>query len=113
LSASEHRKKASEVLKERGIDGNVIAVKIDGKICDLDTPVEEGATIEPVKADSPEGIEILRHSASHIMAQAVYRLYPGTKYGVGPAIENGFYYDMDVPVAITEEDLPKIENEMK
>jgi len=113
LSASEHRKKASEVLKERGIDGDVIAVKIDGKICDLDTPVEESTTIEPVNADSPEGIEILRHSASHIMAQAVYRLYPGTKYGVGPAIENGFYYDMDVPVAITEEDLPKIEDEMK
>lgn len=113
MSASEHRKKASEVLKERGIDGNVIAVKIDGKICDLDTPVEESTTIEPVNADSPEGIEILRHSASHIMAQAVYRLYPGTKYGVGPAIENGFYYDMDVPVAITEEDLPKIEDEMK
>ena len=113
MSASEHRKKASEVLKERGIDGNVIAVKIDGKICDLDTPVEEGTTIEPVNADSPEGIEILRHSASHIMAQAVYRLYPGTKYGVGPAIENGFYYDMDVPVVITEEDLPKIEDEMK
>lgn len=113
MSASEHRKKASEVLKEHGIDGNVIAVKIDGKICDLDTPVEEGTTIEPVNADSPEGIEILRHSASHIMAQAVYRLYPGTKYGVGPAIENGFYYDMDVPVVITEEDLPKIEDEMK
>lgn len=113
MSASEHRKKASEVLKEHGIDGNVIAVKIDGKICDLDTPVEESTTIEPVNADSPEGIEILRHSASHIMAQAVYRLYPGTKYGVGPAIENGFYYDMDVPVAITEEDLPKIEDEMK
>jgi len=113
LSASEHRKKASEVLKKHGIDGNVIAVKIDGKICDLDTPVEEGTTIEPVNADSPEGIEILRHSASHIMAQAVYRLYPGTKYGVGPAIENGFYYDMDVPVVITEEDLPKIEDEMK
>ena len=113
MSASEHRKKASEVLKKHGIDGNVIAVKIDGKICDLDTPVEEGTTIEPVNADSPEGIEILRHSASHIMAQAVYRLYPGTKYGVGPAIENGFYYDMDVPVVITEEDLPKIEDEMK
>ncbi|NLG95250.1 MAG: threonine--tRNA ligase [Acetomicrobium flavidum] len=110
---SEHRKKASEVLKERGIDGDVIAVKIDGKMYDLDALVEEDATIEPVRVDSPEGIEILRHSASHIMAQAVYRLYPGTKYGVGPAIENGFYYDMDVPVAITEEDLPKIEDEMK
>ncbi|AFM21548.1 threonyl-tRNA synthetase [Acetomicrobium mobile DSM 13181] len=110
---SEHRKKASEVLKERGIDGDVIAVKIDGKMYDLDALVEENATIEPVRVDSPEGIEILRHSASHIMAQAVYRLYPGTKYGVGPAIENGFYYDMDVPVAITEEDLPKIEDEMK
>ena len=101
------------MLKERGIDGDVIAVKIDGKMYDLDALVEEDATIEPVRVDSPEGIEILRHSASHIMAQAVYRLYPGTKYGVGPAIENGFYYDMDVPVAITEEDLPKIEDEMK
>jgi len=113
LPDSEHRKKASEVLKERGIDGDVIAVKIDGKMCDLDALVEEDAKIEPVRVDSPEGIEMLRHSASHIMAQAVYRLYPGTKYGVGPAIENGFYYDMDVPVAITEEDLPKIEDEMK
>lgn len=110
---SEHRKKASEVLKERGIDGDAMAVKINGKMCDLDALVEEDAKIEPVRVDSPEGIEILRHSASHIMAQAVYRLYPGTKYGVGPAIENGFYYDMDVPVAITEEDLPKIEDEMK
>lgn len=113
MSVNEYPKKASEIIKERGIDGKVIAVKIDGKLCDLDTIVEENANIEPVEMDSPEGIEILRHSTSHLMAQAVYRLYPGTKYGVGPAIENGFYYDMDVPAPITEDDLPKIEEEMK
>lgn len=113
MSVNEYPKKASEIIKERGIDGKVIAVKIDGKLCDLDTTVEENANIEPVEIDSPEGIEILRHSTSHLMAQAVYRLYHGTKYGVGPAIENGFYYDMDVPTTITEDDLPKIEEEMK
>lgn len=113
MSVNEYPKKASEIIRERGIDGKVIAVKIDGKLCDLDTTVEENANIEPVEMDSPEGIEMLRHSTSHLMAQAVYRLYPGTKYGVGPAIENGFYYDMDVPNTITEDDLPKIEEEMK
>lgn len=113
MSVNEYPKKASEIIKERGIDGKVIAVKIDGKLCDLDTTVEKNANIEPVEIDSPEGIEILRHSTSHLMAQAVYRLYHGTKYGVGPAIENGFYYDMDVPTTITEDDLPKIEEEMK
>ncbi|HHZ04094.1 threonine--tRNA ligase [Acetomicrobium hydrogeniformans] len=113
MSVNEYPKKASEIIKELGIDGKVIAVKINGKLCDLDTTVKENANIEPVEMDSPEGIEILRHSTSHLMAQAVYRLYPGTKYGVGPAIENGFYYDMDVPAPITEDDLPKIEEEMK
>lgn len=113
MSVNEYPKKASEIIRERGIDGKVIAVKIDGKLCDLDTTVEENANIEPVEMDSPEGIGMLRHSTSHLMAQAVYRLYPGTKYGVGPAIENGFYYDMDVPNTITEDDLPKIEEEMK
>lgn len=113
MPVNKHPKKASEILKERGINGKVIAVKIDGKLCDLDTEVEEDAALEPIEIDSPEGIEILRHSTSHLMAQAVYRLYPGTKYGVGPAIENGFYYDMDVPTTLTEEDLPKIEDEMK
>lgn len=113
MSVNEYPKKASEIIKERGTNGKVIAVKINGKLCDLDTTVKENANIEPVEMDSPEGIEILRHSTSHLMAQAVYRLYPGTKYGVGPAIENGFYYDMDVPATITEDDLPKIEEEMK
>jgi threonyl-tRNA synthetase len=113
VSVNEYPKKASEIIKERGTNGKVIAVKINGKLCDLDTTVKENANIEPVEMDSPEGIEILRHSTSHLMAQAVYRLYPGTKYGVGPAIENGFYYDMDVPATITEDDLPKIEEEMK
>ena len=57
-------------------------------------------------------LETLRHSASHIMAQAVISLFPGVKLGIGPAIENGFYYDFDMPEQITPEDLPKIENKM-
>lgn len=110
---SENPKRAFEILKECEIDGNVVAIKLNDKLFDLNTIVNEDADIEPVEISSPEGIEILRHSTSHLMAQAVYRLYPGTKYGVGPAIENGFYYDMDVPALLSEDDLPKIEDEMR
>jgi threonyl-tRNA synthetase len=65
-----------------------------------------------MKSHSGQDLETLRHSAAHILASAVVELYPGTKLGIGPAIENGFYYDFDLPVKITEEDLPKIEQKM-
>ena len=68
--------------------------------------------MEPILASTEEGLDILRHSASHLMAQAIKRLYPGTKLGIGPAVEDGFYYDVDPPQSLTEDDLQKIEGEM-
>jgi threonyl-tRNA synthetase len=80
---------------------------------DLTRPVEQDAVLEPVAADSPEGLEILRHSTSHVMAQAVLSLFPEAKVAIGPAIENGFYYDFDVPQPFSPDDLAKIEARMQ
>jgi len=86
---------------------------VNGKAVDLYRPLTESGSIEPIGPDSEEGLDILRHSAAHLMAQAVAEMYPGTRFGVGPAIRDGFYYDMEIPGGITEEDLPKIEKEMR
>ncbi len=91
----------------------VIAAKIDGKLVDLDTTLDSDKDVEFVDVNSDEGLEILRHSAAHIMAQAVQHVFGNAKFAIGPAIENGFYYDMDVGRTITEDDLKKIEKEMK
>jgi threonyl-tRNA synthetase len=80
---------------------------------DLTRPVEQDAVLEPVAADSPEGLEILRHSTSHVMAQAVLSLFPEAKVAIGPAIENGFYYDFDVPQPFSPADLARIEAKMQ
>ncbi|MFO7249058.1 MAG: threonine--tRNA ligase [Bacillota bacterium] len=98
-----------------GLKKAAVAGKLNGKLVDLSTPVEEDAAVEIVTVDSPEGLEVLRHSAAHLLAQAVKRLYGAdkVKLGVGPVIENGFYYDMDVPHPLTPEDLEKIEAEMR
>ncbi len=92
---------------------DIIAAKIDGRLVDLNTVLDEDKEVEFVSVNSPEGLEILRHSASHIMAQAVSHLFENAKFGVGPAIENGFYYDMDAGRTLTEEDLKAVEKEMK
>lgn len=89
-----------------------VAAKVDGKVMDLSAKVREGVTIEPLFASDAEGLEVMRHSASHVMADAVLRLLPGAKLAIGPAIEDGFYYDIDTPRPITVEDLPAIEEEM-
>jgi threonyl-tRNA synthetase len=91
----------------------VVAARVNGKLVDLSRPVEVDATIEPVKADSPDGLEVLRHSTAHLMAQAVQSLYPGTQVTIGPTIEDGFFYDFAPPVPFTVEDLPKIEAKMR
>ena len=75
--------------------------------------IEENAEVEIITLDSNEGVEIARHSAAHILAQAVKRLYGDINLGVGPVIENGFYYDMDLPSSVNVQDLRKIEKEMK
>ena len=93
---------------------NIIACKINGIPADLsDTIDTDGAKIEPILINSQEGLEILRHSTAHLMAQAVKRLFPNAKVAIGPAIEDGFYYDFDVESPFTPEDLEKIEEEME
>ncbi|MBW2072439.1 MAG: threonine--tRNA ligase [Deltaproteobacteria bacterium] len=89
-----------------------IAGKIDGQPCDLNHELDRDCVIEPIERGSKEALDILRHSASHVMAQAVQSLYPGTKITIGPAIENGFYYDFDCPQPIRSDDLPRIEEKM-
>ena len=89
-----------------------VAAKIDGKLVDLSHEITQDCSVEIVVEDSPEGLDIVRHTASHVMAQAVKRLYPDAKLAIGPAIEDGFYYDFDLPGALGAEDLEKIEKEM-
>ncbi len=103
---------AGDVLDALGLKKGAIAAKIDGCAVDLSRVVETGGEAAPILPESDEGLDILRHSAAHLMAQAVAQMYPGTRYGVGPSIKDGFYYDMEIPGGITEEDLPKIEKEM-
>jgi threonyl-tRNA synthetase len=111
-----------------------LAGKLDGELLDLERVLSRAgqdgtylvsadtATLEPVSADSEEGLGILRHSCAHLMAQAVERLYPGVKFGIGPCIKDGFYYDIDFTAAsagsggghaLTDQDLPAIEEEMR
>jgi threonyl-tRNA synthetase len=90
----------------------VVAVRVNGEARDLLSSLEEKAELEPIDADSPEGLEILRHSTSHVMAMAVKDLFPGVKVTIGPAIENGFYYDFDYERPFRDEDLAKIQERM-
>ncbi len=90
-----------------------VAARLNGRLVDLTYPLVEDAEVEFITSSSPEGLEILRHSTAHVMAQAVKRLFPGTRFGIGPAIENGFYYDFDLPDSFSSDDLARIEEEMK
>ena len=96
-----------------GLYKSACAAKVNGEVCDLRTVLNEDCKVEILTFDDKEGKKAYWHTASHIMAQAVYRLYPGTKFAIGPAVDNGFYYDMELPQAITNDDLAKIEAEMK
>src|SRR4051812_48033579 len=92
---------------------DVIAVRVGDRIIDLMTPVAADAPLEIIRETDPEGLFVIRHSTAHVMADAVQRLFPGTKVTIGPAIEDGFYYDFDRPDGpFTDEDLGKIEKEM-
>ncbi len=90
-----------------------LVARIDGRVVDLSTKLEEDANIEFFTFDSEEGRDVFRHSSSHLMAHAVQDLFPDTKFGIGPSIENGFYYDFDKPGGFTEEDLGAIEKKMR
>ena len=96
-----------------GLRKSSLAVKLDGEFYDLKRPINEDASIDIITYRDQDGIDIMRHSTAHLMAQAIKRLYKDVQFGVGPVIEEGFYYDLDMEHAITPEDLPKIEKEMQ
>lgn len=91
----------------------VIAGMVNGKLFDLKREIHNGASIQLLERNSEEGIKIMRHSTAHVLAQAIKRLYHHVHLSIGPVIDNGFYYDVDVPESITVKDLGKIEKEMK
>lgn len=101
------------IAKESGVLKTSVVAKLNGKLVDLKTAINEDSTLEFVSLTDKEAFEVLNHSCAHLLAQAMKRLYPGTKCGVGPAIEEGFYYDFAIPTQISIEDLGKIEQEMK
>ncbi|HLQ97145.1 MAG TPA: threonine--tRNA ligase [Candidatus Dormibacteraeota bacterium] len=96
-----------------GLRKQALAIKLDGELVDLRRELPHGGKIEIVTYRDEEGIEVMRHSTAHLMAQAIKRLYKEVKFGVGPVIEEGFYYDMEMEHKLTPEDLPKIEKEMQ
>ena len=96
-----------------GLARVALAVKLNDKVCDLATEIDSDCTVEFLTFDSDEGKKVYRHTTSHILAQAVKRLYPNVKLAIGPAVDNGFYYDFDSDVSFSPEILEKIEAEMK
>ncbi len=94
-------------------DRSIVAMRVNGELKDLATTVSETDTVEPVAIDSEDGLNILRHSAAHVLAQAVQRINPETKLGIGPPITDGFYYDFDPAEPFTPEDLKAISAEMQ
>ena len=94
-------------------DTSVVAVRVDGEPRDLERPLPDGAVVEPITLDSQDGLDILRHSATHVMAQAVQELFPDVNLGIGPFITDGFYYDFGGIDAVTPELLREIERRMK
>ena len=95
------------------ISRDILAAKVDGKVVALSTPVEGDALVTLLTFDDPEGARVFRHTASHILAQAVKRLYPEVKLTIGPAIDDGFYYDVDSEHIFTPDDFEAIEAEMR
>ena len=94
---------------------DALAAKVDGEWVDLDRPIDHDAAVTIVTPATPDGREVLRHSTAHVMAQAVTDLFPGARYAIGPAIEDGFYYDFELPDGrhFTEDDLGRIEARMR
>ena len=100
-------------LTELGLkQGMIVVGRANGELVDLDRPVEDGWHLEAVRADEPDGLFVIRHSCAHVMAQAVTDLWPGTHFGIGPSIEDGFYYDFDPETPFTDADFEAIEAKM-
>jgi threonyl-tRNA synthetase len=102
--------KAWELFAE---DPSVIAARVNGELRDLSSELADGDEVEGVAIDSPDGLDVLRHSTAHVMAQAVQELFPEAKLGIGPPVTDGFYYDFDVEIPFVPEDLEKIESRMR
>jgi len=102
-----------ELLLKQGLTGEVVGALYDGELHDIRDPLPTDGEVRALTLSDPEALEILRHTAAHVLAQAVLRLFPGTKLAIGPAIADGFYYDFEFPESISHEDLPEIEEEMK
>lgn len=98
-----------------GLARAALAIKVGDEVRDLDASLTDGEAVSIITSRDPEALDLIRHDAAHVMATAVQELYPGTKVSIGPAIENGFYYDFEFPedVKVTEDDLPAIEATMK
>ncbi|MEB2313044.1 MAG: threonine--tRNA ligase [Sorangiineae bacterium] len=109
------RRSPRELLVERGLwSDDVVAVRVGSWVGDLHTPVDPAAELTPIRWQEPAALPVLRHSAAHVMADAVQRLFPGTQVTIGPAIDAGFYYDFDRPEGpFTDKDLARIEKEMR
>jgi threonyl-tRNA synthetase len=97
----------------KGLAKNALVGRFNDRVVDLSFPVEENGTLEILTFESEQGRDAYRHTSSHVLAQAVQRLFPGTKLAIGPAIDDGFYYDFDTEVTFTPDDLAKIEAEME
>ncbi len=96
-----------------GLARDIVGARLNGRVVELKTPIEEDGKIEFLKFDAMDGKDIFWHTSTHIMAQAIKRLHPEAKLAIGPALENGFYYDIDLEYRLAQEDLEKIEDEMK
>src|SRR6202044_3752978 len=94
-------------------DRDVVVARVNGEVRDLSWAISDGDVVEPVAADSPTGRSVIRHSSAHVLAQAVQQAFPEAKLGIGPPVENGFYYDFQVDRAFTPEDLKSIGSRMR
>ena len=103
ISLAEAVKQLSNSLAKK-----VLVAKVNGEVTDLREPITDGSTVEFLTFDDQAGKDTLRHTASHVMAQAIQHLFPGVKFAIGPSIENGFYYDLDTEHRFTQEDFPAI-----
>ncbi|MCD8351820.1 MAG: threonine--tRNA ligase [Planctomycetaceae bacterium] len=97
----------------RDLGKKALAASVDGVATDLTTVIDHDAAVRFITADTPEGLDLIRHSGAHVLAEAIQQVFPGAKFAYGPAVEDGFYYDVDSPTVITADDLPKIEKAMQ
>ena len=96
-----------------GLFRNAVCGKVDGELVDLSYSIEKDCELQIITLKDKEGLDVYRHTTSHVLAQAVKNIFPTSKLAIGPTIENGFYYDIEFKTPITQQDLAKIEQEMK